>query len=139
MTDSTWIHLVGRGNSFRLSYPPHWNREDDEDGTITVSPEYGRVAVTVSVARHRDRSVRADACDQLQRFLKNLDASSNVFKANSKTYASVECVDAEGWNWDIVAIARANAITMISLNGRVETEEDRQAWSEGEKILKSAS
>jgi hypothetical protein len=139
MIDSSWIRLSGWPNSFTLVYPPSWVREDDEDGVITLAPQSGSVALTISAATHRNPLAEADAHSQLARFIKKLTRGPAEFGKTSQSYSTAECVDEEGWNWSIVAVAKKNTVSIVSLNGETKTEEDVKAWKEGEAILSSVT
>jgi hypothetical protein len=139
MIYGTWIEIRGSDDSYRLMLPPNWIRQEDEDGTVSLVPRSGNVAITISVARHRNRFHRADAGAQLMGFLNNLDLESHEVLSRAQSVASARCVETDGWQWLIIALAKGNTVTIISLNGAVQCDSDSEAWDEGVTILQSVS
>lgn len=53
---------------FALSYPASWSLLEDEEGIVNLSNPRGTGAITVSAAKHENKTFFADACQQLQRY-----------------------------------------------------------------------
>jgi hypothetical protein len=139
--------MIGTGNKrqyksirslFRLEFPEKWTLVGDNEGVATFSSPSGMAVVTVSAARHRSQFAVADACEQLQRYMKNLDIEPGRFKKIGCTigFAAGEYTDHVGVYWRIVFKASANVIVFATYSRKssdLSEDDDRDA----EAILSS--